>query len=194
MLSGQWQRLGVPSLRNPFWGRLALTAAIAVVLLLYITFGNAGAAVNSKSIFGQTTSTLSAIVPKTISTDSNDTRLDGLVHGNPWKQEVGNRRRSPGAVPKVLYVSVKDKSDVGSAARSSIDGCKRMNPSYKIQIMGDAERNATVEKYAPSLLPVYSKYLPTERNDFWSYLVSHAYSAPITPLQMPLRTSSDICR
>ena len=173
MLNGQWQRLRVPSLRNPFWGRLALTAATAVVLLLYITFGSHNAAANGKAIFRHRASPLAVVVPQTVpDAVRNESRLGGLVHGNLWKEQVGNRKGASANFPKVLYVSVKDKEDVGPAARHSIDNCKRMNPGYQVEIMGDAERNATVQQYAPSLLPVYSRYLPTERNDFWSYLVS----------------------
>ncbi len=165
----QLQRFGVPTLRNPFWGRLVLTAAIAVVLLLYVAFKSSGTAGGSKAIFGDRGGATLFTVPNVA---SNESRLAGVVHGNPWKQKAGKRRAEPGVFPKVLYVSVKDKGDIAPATQSSVDHCARLNPGYTVEIMGDAERNRTVQQYASSLLPVYSKLKPTERNDFWSYLVS----------------------
>lgn len=169
MMGSQLQRLAVPTLRHPFWGRLVLTAAIAVVLLLYLAFRSSGSLGGPKAIFGHRGSAAAFAVSNAARGES---RLAGIVHGNPWKRMVGNRRRAPGAFPKVLYVSVKDKENVPWDAQSSIDQCARLNPEYTVEIMGDTERNSTVQQYAPSLLQVYNRLKPTERNDFWSYLVS----------------------
>lgn len=143
-----------------------------MVLLLYVALKTSGAAEGSKAIFGYREA-----LPVFAISDaaSNESRLAGLVHGNPWKHRVGNRRGVSGVLPKVLYVSVKDKANVQWDVQSSINQCASLNPGYTVEIMGDAQRNSTVQQYAPSLLPVYNNLKPTERNDFWSYLMLYLF-------------------
>lgn len=170
MIGTHLQRLGVPSLRNPFWGRLVLTAAIAVVLLLCVAFKSSGASDGTKAITIFSHRGRPPVFPVSDAA-SNESRIAGIVNGNSWKQFAGDRRGAPGVFPKVLYVSVKDKGEVSPVAEASVAQCQHLNPEYQVEIMGDAERSSIVEQYAPSLLPVYLKLKPTERNDFWSYLV-----------------------
>ena len=162
----QLQRLGVPTLRNPFWGRLVLAAAIAVVLLLYVTIKSSGAT-STAAVFGSR-GHVDFVQPEA----STENRLAGQVHQNPWREHIGNLHGTAGEIPKVLYVSVADKAKMPAMSQSSLNSCKKLNPAYKIEVMGDAERNETFAKHALSLLPMYSRLKPTERNDFWSYLVS----------------------
>ena len=162
----QLQRLGVPTLRNPFWGRLVLAAAIAVVLLLYVTIRSSGTT-STAEVFGSR-GHVQLVQPNA----SIENRLAGSVHQNRWREHAGDLHGTPGEIPKVLYVSVADKAKMPAVSQSSLNSCKKLNPAYKVEVMGDAERNETFAKHAPSLLPVYSRLKPTERNDFWSYLVS----------------------
>lgn len=155
----------VPTLRNPFWGRLVLTAAIAVVLTLYAALKSIGATGPTDVIFGKR-----GKITTFLDAASSENRLAGRVNANPWKEMAGDRYGQTG-IPKVVYISVADKDKMPSHSQRTITSCTQLNPDYEIKVMGDAERNQIVAEHAPSLLPVYSKLKPTERNDFWSYLV-----------------------
>ena len=162
----QCQRLfAVPTLRNPFWGRVVLTAAISVVLTLYAALRSSGATGPTEVFFGKR-----GKITSFLDAASSENRLAGRVNGNPWQKMAGDRHGQPG-IPKVVYISVADKDTMPSQAQSTVAACTKLNPDYQVQVMGDAERNQTVAEHAPTLLPVYSKLKPTERNDFWSYLV-----------------------
>ena len=157
--------VAVPTLRNPFWGRLVLTAAIAVVLTLYAVLKSRGAIgpTEDRRKRGKITNFLDAA--------SSENRLAGRVNTNAWKSMAGERHGQSG-IPKVVYISVADKDKMRGHSHKTVASCTELNPDYLIKVMGDAERNQSVMEHAPSLLPVYSKLKPTERNDFWSYLVS----------------------
>lgn len=162
----QHQRLvAVPTHCNLFWGRLVLSAAIAVILLLYAGLTSSGAT-RTNELFSRKSRKISVFLDAA----SNESRLGGRVNGNPWKEVAGDRHGPPG-IPKVVYISVADKDNTPPQFERTISSCTRLNPEYHIEVMGDAERNQTVAQHAPSLLPVYSMLKPTERNDFWSYLV-----------------------
>lgn len=155
----------VPTLRNLFWGRLVLSATIAVILLLYVALKSSGATGATPDFFRRT-----GKISIFLDAASSESRLGGQVNGNPWKQVAGDRHGAP-EIPKVVYISVADKDKLPPQFERTISSCTRLNPEYHIEVMGDAERNQTVAEHAPSLLPMYSMLKPTERNDFWSYLV-----------------------
>lgn len=141
-----------------------LTTAFAVVMILYFAFQNSGATGTTETLFGTRG-------------DENvnflDDRLVGLVHKNPWKRKAGNRHGQPGVIPKVVYISVASTKRVTAHFRSTVSTCTMLNPDYQVKVMGDEERTQMVAAHAPGLLAVYTKLKPTERNDFWSYLVRH---------------------
>ena len=166
----------VPTLRTPFWGRLVLTGAIAVLLILYVAFKSSGA---TSTIFWNRGNAETVITPMAA---SNESRLVGLINRNPWKRIAGNRQGQPRVIPKVVYISVADKKHMPAQSQSPVRSCKKLNPDYKIEVMGDAERSKIVAQHTPSVLAVYSKLKPTERNDFWSYLVGPRI-APTESLQ-----------
>ena len=192
----QCQRpVAVPSLRNPFWGRLVLTAAVAVVLTLYAALKSSGATGPNEVFFGK-----SGKISSFLDAASSENRLAGRVNANPWKRMAGDRDGQPG-IPKVVYISVADKDKMPFQSRRTVTSCTQLNPEYQVKVMGDAERNQTVAEHAPSLLPVYSKLKPTERNDFWSYLVGdrtascemHPSGLCNTPHMSDSSTSDCVC-
>lgn len=157
-----------PSVSGPTLRKLALSAAVGVVLIF--------AAVIVLSLCNVTAFGCSTQQSALFSNPGNtDSRLHGLVHGNQWRASMQQHGHSEQAIPKTLYVSVKDKDKLGADTPSSVDKCKTLNPGYKIKIMGDTERMAVVEQHTPLLMPVYEKLKPTERNDFWSYLMLYLY-------------------
>ena len=153
-----------------------LTTAVAVVILLYLAFHSRGTTGTTELLFGNTGN---------VTVDILDDRLVGLVHRNPWKRKAGNRHGKPGVIPKVLYISVANKKKVTPHFHSTVSSCTKLNPDYQVKVMGDEERTQVVAEHAPGLLAAYSKLKPTERNDFWSYLVGHHHLTSITytPLQ-----------
>lgn len=106
---------------------------------------------------------------------SFDNRLHGLVHTNQWRSSIKQQEHRQQDIPKTLYVSVADKDHVGAGTASSIDACGSINAGYKVEIMGEAERTSTIETHTPLLMPVYKKLKPTEKNDFWSYLMLYLF-------------------
>ena len=106
---------------------------------------------------------------------SFENRLHGLVHTNQWRSSIKQQDYSQKDIPNTLYVSVANKSHVDPGAESSIKACGSKNAGYKVEVMGDAERTSIIETHTPLLLPVYSKLKPTEKNDFWSYLMLYLF-------------------
>lgn len=104
-----------------------------------------------------------------------DTRLHGLVHNNQWRLNIKQREYNETDIPETLYVSVANKDSLGADAASSVDACKRLNSGYNIEVVGEAERTHIVQQHTPLLMPVYEKLKPTEKNDFWSYLMLYLF-------------------
>ena len=115
-------------------------------------------------------------LPAVESYDGLNSRLAGFVHGIPWKTNLSfPQDSSTRTIPNVLYVSVADRAKPPAGVKQSVSTCANLNPLYKVEIVGEDERTSIIQQHAPLLLPLYNKFKPTEKNDFWSHFMLYLF-------------------
>ena len=161
------------SFRNPVFRKSLLAAALGFALLVCVALTIASSPSGGSNIVGRSGRQNSLLVLPSAASLHN--RLAGNVHGNQWRAHLTHHNSSTEDIPKKLYVSVADKAKQPVGAKQAIGNCANLNPEYEVEVMGDAERTVIVEEHAPLLLPIFQKLKPTEKNDFWSYLMLYLF-------------------